>query len=595
MSLEVAQIPFIKDMRQICSSVNNLRIGRLSQHLQHIRNNVIKVARNLQTQRKEKEILQLNKDFFTEILQIPDKCTNLMIGVDKVVTLTHTDKFDLVLRRHSDNIELQSIKKLKTYDMADITKTETNCLHMIFYNNGYSHLKSLAFFERFNDCFKGSNFIIIFNHLVVPLSQKFKCKYIYLEDQSYFFKPTENVPPRRLYLKKNEYDLQDKAFLFNNKKDREEFLLYTRMVFGFRKFETYYQNLLQCYPLYKFVFHAFKDLIDDKPDSIPKIKKVLDTIMTLNRILIEFCVKKLTLQNVFNECSESPKKRKSVDMTESTSDITNSTNTTSGNKRSSRSVGINNMTGPTNSTTSGTRRSSRIRNPNPLYKNPDYETQNSNQKKDNNPIGPSQASTSTSTSTSTSAPSLDQILSHNNSSYNQTIFQFIEHLNNAVKDLTVTDDDYKLANRIFKCLFIYRYNNLFDIPDEEIPIEKIENMLSQQYLDVVLKPFINFSNHLEKGKSFTTSNTSNENSMTVQQNPNQSGTSSSTSLPNANANEQVKIFVRKMFDNSEKELVNKEKILMELQQKEKEDILILLKTVLISWNYYSSTTVKLLI
>lgn len=50
------------------------------------------------------------------------------------------------------------------------------------------------------------------------------------------------------------------------------------------------------------VFEAFKEPVQGYPHSMKTIRKVLDTIMALNKILVEYCVKRLTVKDVNEGC-----------------------------------------------------------------------------------------------------------------------------------------------------------------------------------------------------------------------------------------------------------------------------------------------------
>ena len=555
---------FLQDMKDICSEINTINQNQQDiQKLQQIQNNVLQVAGKLKLQKDGRRILESNEAFLNQILTVYEKFSTLNESEEKIIVLSNA-KFDLQLKRIDENtFELQTIIKNQK-----VVKTITNCLHVIFYKNDHSHLKSLAFFEDFNKCFGESlQFKIIFNHIVIPLSVKFNCKYIYLEDQSYFMKP-HGSNLTRMYIDnamKNTSDLQDSSFLFNNDKYRKEHLLYTRFAFGLRKFETYYQNLLGCYPVYISVFYAFQSLMN-KDSDIDKIKTVLETIMTLHRILIEFCVTKLTIGNVLFGCSQQnePKKRKSLDMTQPI------------DKNEIMVTG----------------RGFRTKLKNTRYNN-DGDNYNKIVKEPKNI-----SNTSSSTFSSfLDRNSLDKI---HQDTYRQTIYDFVENLNTSVKNKNAKDADYNLADRIFKCLFIYRHNKLFPNPDKKIQEDTVTNMLSKKYLDIVLQPFINISDHkdlLDISQSLHSLDISN--SMVIQQNPNQmkkskqnTTTSSSTVL---GANEKVETFIKKMYDNTTEELFNETNIMTKLHNMETDDLLILLKSVLLSWNHYSSKTIKLLI
>ena len=154
-------------------------------------------------------------------------------------------------------------------------------------------------------------------------------------------------------------------------------------------------------------------------------------------------------------------------------------------------------------------------------------------------------------------------------------------------------------------MFIYRNNNLFPLSKQFIPDDKVFNSLSDKYLKLVLEPFIRFSEDSNDDSSMD---------MVLGVNPSSSPTTSSSTTEKS-ASQQVKDFVLEMFrhiqpderdamkqesgekdmtTDSREKLINKNYIIQELEKKDIPSLLELFKTVLISWNRHSSTTVRLL-
>ena len=556
--------PFITDMTEICQKIKNLKINKNTRQVQ---NNVIQIQRavlNVAKTLEEKKILEI----FEKIININVEKITFNKKGEHVVELP---QFNILLRKKDQTYDLISIKKTKTIQ-------ETNCLVMELKKGECSYLKKLAFLEKLNSCFGNLRFTTIFNKIIVPLSKNFQCKYIYLEDQSYFFKP-DNKSPERLYVDTStSFGKQDDAFLLNNKTNRTEFLLYTRMAFGFRKFETYYQNLLQCYPLYTMVFEAFKELVQGHPDSIDTIRKVLDTIMALNKILVEYCVKRLTVKDVNDGCvfpeEDASEKNQVVTTTHQ----------------------------PT------IRRSARGSVPNSSYS--EYDT--GNRRNENNASSENMNSVTVRPHKKRKIESvdgnqavIDNLLADTDIA-NLTIYEFTTKLDEMVKANTTTDPYYLLADRIFRCLFIYLNNNLFPLSKQDIPDDEVFDILSDKYLKLVLKPFIRFSEQSDDDSSMD---------MVLGKNPSSSPTTSSSTTEKS-ASQQVKDFVLKMFfhiqpyerdamkqESGEKDMttdstekfINEDYIIEELEKKDIPSLLELFKTVLISWNRHSSTTVRLLL
>ena len=178
--------PFITDMTEICQKIKNLKINKNARQVQ---NNVIQIQRavlNVAKTLEEKKILEI----FEKIININVEKITFNKKGEHVVELP---QFNILLRKKDQN----------TYDLISIKKTiaiqETNCFVMELKRGECSHLKKLAFLEKLNSCFGNLRFTTIFNKIIVPLSKNFQCKYIYLEDQSYFFKP-DNKSPERLYV-----------------------------------------------------------------------------------------------------------------------------------------------------------------------------------------------------------------------------------------------------------------------------------------------------------------------------------------------------------------------------------------------------------
>ena len=581
--------PFITDMTEICQKIKNLKMNRnttqVQNNVEQIQEAVLNVAKNLQRYRQEKREEEQILVLFEPILDINVGKTTFDEKGEYVAQLPDS-KFNILLRKtHGMTYDLISIKKA-----AKIEDRETNCLVMEFKQDDCSYLKKLAFLENFNYCFGNFRFTTIFNKIVVPLSEKFGCKYIYLEDQSYFYKPGNksrkpgNKSRKRLYVDKNlSFGKQDDAFLLNNKTNRTEFLLYTRMAFGLRKFETYYQNLLQCYPLYTMVFEAFKELVQEHPESMETIRKVLDTIMALNKILVEYCVKRLTVKDVNDGCvfpQETPKE----DASEKNQVVTSMPQ-------------------------SEIRRSTRGRAPNSFYGS-DYDT--GNRQNDNNASSENMNSVTVRPHKKRKIESvdgnqavIDNLLADTDIA-NLTIYEFTTKLDEMVKANTTTDPYYLLADRIFRCLFIYLNNNLFPLSKQDIPDDEVFNSLSDKYLKLVLEPFIRFSEQSDDDFSMD---------MVLGVNLSSSPTTSSSTTEKS-ASQQVKDFVLEMFrhmqrdegnamnqesgekdmtTDSRQKLINKSYIIEELEKKDILSLLELFKTVLISWNRHSSTTVRLLL
>ena len=558
-------IPFITDMTEICQKVKNLKINKNARQVQ---NNVIQIQRavlNVAKTLEEKKILEI----FEKIINI------------NVEEITFNKKGEYVVELPQFNILLRK-KDQNTYDLISIKKTvkiqETNCFVMELKKGECSHLKKLAFLEKLDSCFGNLRFTTIFNKIIVPLSKNFQCKYIYLEDQSYFFKP-DNKSPERLYVDTNtSFGKQDDAFLLNNKTNRTEFLLYTRMAFGFRKFETYYQNLLQCYPLYTMVFEAFKDLVRGHPYSMETIREVLDTIMALNKILVEYCVKRLTVKDVNDGCvfpeEDASEKNQVV----------------------------------TSMPQSGIRRSTRRSTPNSFYGS-EYDT--GNRQNENNASSENMDSVTVIPPKKRKIESvignqavIDNLLADPKIA-NLTIYEFTTKLDETVKANETTDPYYLLADRIFRCLFIYLNNNLFQLSKQDISDDEVFDRLSDRYLKLVLEPFIRFSEHSDDDSSMD---------VVLGVNPSSSPTTSS-STTGESASQQVKDFALEMFryiqrnerdamkqesgekdmtTDSRQKLINKSYIIQELEKKDIPSLLEFFKTVLISWNRHSSTTVRLL-
>ena len=557
-------IPFITDMTEICQKVKNLKINKNARQVQ---NNVIQIQRavlNVAKTLEEKKILEI----FEKIINIDVEEITFNKKGEYVVELP---QFNILLRKKDQTYDLISIKKTKTIQ-------ETNCFVMELKKGECSHLKKLAFLEKLDSCFGNLRFTTIFNKIIVPLSKNFQCKYIYLEDQSYFFKP-DNKSPERLYVDTStSFGKQDDAFLLNNKTNRTEFLLYTRMAFGFRKFETYYQNLLQCYPLYTMVFEAFKDLVRGHPDSMETIREVLDTIMALNKILVEYCVKRLTVKDVNDGCvfpEEDASEKNQVVTTTHQSEI---------------------------------RRSSRRSAPNSFYGS-EYDT--GNRRNENNASSENMDSTTVIPPKKRKIESvignqavIDNLLADPKIA-NLTIYEFTTKLDETVKANETTDPYYLLADRIFRCLFIYLNNNLFQLSKQDISDDEVFDRLSDKYLKLVLEPFIRFSEHSDDDSSMD---------VVLGVNPSSSPTTSS-STTGESASQQVKDFALEMFryiqrnerdamkqesgekdmtTDSRQKLINKSYIIQELEKKDIPSLLEFFKTVLISWNRHSSTTVRLL-
>ena len=558
-------IAFITDMTEICQKVKNLKINKNARQVQ---NNVIQIQRavlNVAKTLEEKKILEI----FEKIINIDVEEITFNKKGEYVVELP---QFNILLRKKDQN----------TYDLISIKKTvkiqETNCFVMELKKGECSHLKKLAFLEKLDSCFGNLRFTTIFNKIIVPLSKNFQCKYIYLEDQSYFFKP-DNKSPERLYVDTStSFGKQDDAFLLNNKTNRTEFLLYTRMAFGFRKFETYYQNLLQCYPLYTLVFEEFKELVQDHPDSMETIREVLDTIMALNKILVEYCVKRLTVKDVNDGCvfpeEDASEKNQVV----------------------------------TSMPQSGIRRSTRRSTPNSFYGS-EYDT--GNRQNENNASSENMDSVTVIPPKKRKIESvignqavIDNLLADPKIA-NLTIYEFTTKLDETVKANETTDPYYLLADRIFRCLFIYLNNNLFQLSKQDISDDEVFDRLSDKYLKLVLEPFIRFSEHSDDDSSMD---------VVLGVNPSSSPTTSS-STTGESASQQVKDFALEMFryiqrnerdamkqesgekdmtTDSRQKLINKSYIIQELEKKDIPSLLEFFKTVLISWNRHSSTTVRLL-
>ena len=563
--------PFFRHMTKICQKIKNLQMNRnatqVQNNLEQIQEAVLKVAKTLE----EKKILKI----FEKIINIDVE--DIIFNKKGEHVVEELPQFNILLRKKDQN----------TYDLISIKKTvkiqETNCFVMELKKGEWSYLKKLAFLENFNYCFGNLRFTTIFNKIIVPLSKNFQCKYIYLEDQSYFFKP-DNKSPERLYVDTStSFGKQDDAFLLNNKTNRTEFLLYTRMAFGFRKFETYYQNLLQCYPLYTMVFEAFKELVQEHPESMETIRKVLDTIMALNKILVEYCVKRLTVKDVNDGCvfpQETPKEN-----------------------ASEKNQVVTSMP------QSEIRRSTRGRAPNSFYGS-DYDT--GNRQNDNNASSENMNSVTVRPHKKRKIESvdgnqavIDNLLADTDIA-NLTIYEFTTKLDEMVKANTTTDPYYLLADRIFRCLFIYLNNNLFPLSKQDIPDDEVFNSLSDKYLKLVLEPFIRFSEQSDDDFSMD---------MVLGVNLSSSPTTSSSTTEKS-ASQQVKDFVLEMFrhmqrdegnamnqesgekdmtTDSRQKLINKSYIIEELEKKDILSLLELFKTVLISWNRHSSTTVRLLL
>ena len=557
--------PFITDMTEICQKIKNLQMNQNTRQVQNNVEQIQKAVLNVAKTLEEKKILEI----FKKIININVKEIKFNKKGEHVVELP---QFNILLRKKDE----------KTYDLISIKKTkaiqETNCLVMELKEGECSYLKKLAFLEKLNSCFGNLRFTTIFNKIVVPLSKNFQCKYIYLEDQSYFFKLDDNYL-ERLYVDTNtSFGKQDDAFLLNNKTNRTEFLLYTRMAFGFRKFETYYQNLLQCYPLYTMVFEAFKELVQEHPESMETIRKVLDTIMALNKILVEYCVKRLTVKDVNDGCvfpQEDASEKNQVVTSMPQSEI---------------------------------RRSTRGRAPNSFYGS-DYDT--GNRQNDNNASSENMNSVTVRPHKKRKIESvdgnqavIDNLLADTDIA-NLTIYEFTTKLDEMVKANTTTDPYYLLADRIFRCLFIYLNNNLFPLSKQDIPDDEVFNSLSDKYLKLVLEPFIRFSEQSDDDFSMD---------MVLGVNLSSSPTTSSSTTEKS-ASQQVKDFVLEMFrhmqrdegnamnqesgekdmtTDSRQKLINKSYIIEELEKKDILSLLELFKTVLISWNRHSSTTVRLL-
>lgn len=557
--------PFFRHMTKICQKIKNLQMNRnatqVQNNLEQIQEAVLKVAKTLE----EKKILKI----FEKIINIDVEDIIFNKKGEHVVELP---QFNILLREKDQN----------TYDLISIKKTvkiqETNCFVMELKKGEWSYLKKLAFLENFNYCFGNLRFTTIFNKIIVPLSKNFQCKYIYLEDQSYFFKP-DNKSPERLYVDTStSFGKQDDAFLLNNKTNRTEFLLYTRMAFGFRKFETYYQNLLQCYPLYTMVFEAFKDLVEAHPDSMDTIRKVLDTIMALNKILVEYCVKRLTVKDVNDGCVFPEE-----DASEKNQVVTPMPQ--SGIRRSPRASAPNSFYGSEYDT--GTRRKEN----NASDENMDSVTVRPHKKRKIESVDGNQAV-------------IDNLLADSKIA-NMTIYEFTTKLDETVKANETTDPYYLLADRIFRCLFIYLNNNLFPLSKQDMSDDEVFGRLSDKYLKLVLKPFLRFSEHSDDDSSMD---------VVLGVNPSSSPTTSS-STTGESASQQVKDFVLKMFrhiesderdamkqESGEKDMttestekfIDEDYIIEELKKKDIPSLLEFFKTVLISWNRHSSTTVRLL-
>ena len=569
--------PFITDMTEICQKIKNLKINRnttqVQNNVEQIKEAVLNVAKKLQRYRQEKKEEKQILVLFKPILDIDVGNTRFDEKGEYVVQLPDS-KFNILLREKEDGM---------TYDLISIKKSvkiedrETNCLVMEFKQDDCSYLKKLAFLENFN-CFGNLGFTTIFNKIVVPLSEKFGCKYIYLEDQSYFYKPA-NKSRKRLYVDKNlSFGRQDDAFFLNNKASRKEFLLYTRMAFGFRKFETYYQNLLQCYPLYTMVFEAFKELVQEPPDSMETIREVLDTIMALNKILVEYCVQRLTVKDVNDGC-KFPKE----DASEKNQVVTSMPQSTI--RRSPRGSVPNSFYGQEYDT------GNRQNDNNASDENMDSVTVRPHKKRKIESVNGNQAV-------------IDNLLADTDIA-NLTIYAFTTKLDEMVKANTTTDPYYLLADRIFRCLFIYLNNDLFPLSKQDIPDDEVFDILSDKYLKLVLKPFLRFSEHSDDDSSMD---------VVLGVNPSSSPTTSS-STTGESASQQVKDFVLEMFryiqrnerdamkqesgekdmtTDSRQKLINKSYIIEELEKKDIRSLLEFFKTVLISWNRHSSTTVRLL-
>lgn len=321
------------------------------------------------------------------------------------------------------------------------------------------------------------------------------------------------------------------------------------------------------------VFEAFKELVQGSPDSMETIREVLDTIMALNKILVKYCVQKLTVKDVNDGC-KFPKE----DASEKNQVVTTTHQPT-------------------------IRRSARGSVPNSSYS--EYDT--GNRRNENNASSGNMESLPKKRkieSVDGNQAVIDNLLADTDIA-NLTIYEFTTKLDKMVKDNETTDTYYLLADRIFRCLFIYLNNDLFPLSKQDIPDDEVFDILSDKYLKLVLKPFLRFSEHSDDDSSMD---------VVLGVNPSSSPTTSS-STTGESASQQVKDFVLEMFryiqrnerdamkqesgekdmtTDSRQKLINEDYIIQELQKKDIPSLLELFKTVLISWNRHSSTTVRLL-
>ena len=171
-------------------------------------------------------------------------------------------------------------------------------------------------------------------------------------------------------------------------------------------------------------------------------------------------------------------------------------------------------------------------------------------------------------------PNKKKIKTQNDAVFSEeyTLYNFLKNINN---NKSKTQEDYIKLNKLFRLLFIYKYNNL--IPIEIIDPHQLENdeyvmtIVGNIYYHEFLKPYIVdkiINVNLEKRK-----------------NKNIPNSSSSNSSPNI----LIKNMIETMFtiDNSTFNSILDRDILIN-------DPLRLLKVILISWNMYSSKTFKFL-